>query len=1507
MEKTLSAGIDYLGFLNNQLRDLRGYATLANELIQNADDAPEATEIVFDVRDDALIIENNGYFSECDQVDKPDCPWLDDPEIGHRCDFHRFRRTASGDKRRQEETIGAFGIGFIAVYQITGRPELISNGRHWIVRPEMSDRKKILVREPAPDISGTRFRLPWACDPDGGIRAELGVEPMTSEKQHDLLLELRHSLSSSLLFLRKLTRIELRHHGQIIKEIERIREEDQVLIEETSEQGSETNLWHLFRGDFGIEADRTRALFGGQIERQRSSKVIVAIPEIDSAGIDVVGLFHAFLPTHHRTGLPLHINADFYPSNDRKRILFEQDYQGRWNSAAVQASARVVAEALSDLPEILGHRGLWQLLEDIKELEDDAVDGSREPVMASFWEEIRQFVGELPLVYTSQGAWKQPSDVRVLQSRKKEVPCIPILEEIGLEVVHPDLIAYSNLLRRDEIGVRYLGASDLAQALRDTGLDEATPLEDAPEWIQSRDNREILSDEIDVLLSRSPQPQGLEDCAIACSVDDWLCPPSDLRRANPNDRGIFELLEHTAVFAAEDNPEAILALVPEFGVEDGLDLLEMTGSANLQLIWRLSPERFTSLLYWFAERPAEVRADRHNVERLQQLRICPSGEKLYSLEELVIPGGFEDHLQLTNVIDHRVLKRCEHFLREDLDAKILTLESYVTEHVPKAFESGHGVGNQARRHLVMILAERLGRIRDSHAAQEALSLCPLVECTDGAFRLPTTVYFPSELVETVLGTDVPIARLPQNQREAVSQLWSWLGVTEVPRPSEICRRIAQTVSEPPNQVRRTVIRGIFSRLGAEWERAFDEQHDAFEELKHWRWLPAKGDNEKWHRPADVYAEFSDYLFKSQGRFLEVPRNQQQNATALIDFLGIPVNPDVSQVVRHLLHCARNDDYSLKLQVYNWLNDRVEQVNFDLLRHTNCLLVEGNQYVDPSNVFWREHPFGKYRFQLNDELWAYKSLLEQLGVRKKPDWQDALDVLLEISDEYGNGNKPLDENACGVAMTCWIMLAYALEEEMITEDDLADLEDEKVIPNSQKVLHRPQWMYFEDRPRLKEKFDDLLEYNAIPRPQSAGAAMESAGVRPLSRAVKTELVECVRGAFADDLHERLITRSNLIARVLAVREDVEWHSNLLGELGTYSADRLLLTHTIRAFNRTHTTPAEDALAFFDSSDNTLYFVDGENLSWSAIARELAYALNPAGEAGQIASGIKEVLRAESAEHGQQELSELGFAPLSTFGHLQAPSSKPVGPGAIEDGEEDEEYPPGTDDTSEVGDKDVEEDDFGPTTDEFDDELEGNEDTKLTTKPSQTEGDEQLPGKKPKRKKKQRRLQTFVYVVHDVNGDGKGRGLGIEQIEKVDRAGVDCVLAYEREAGRTPREMPHENPGYDIESLDEYGNIVRYIEVKSTAEEWGETGVGLSDTQFRKAQELGPLYWLYVVECADSEDPQVYPIRDPVNSVDKFMYDGKWRAASQFQEELSPAEKPQKTRSRRRSILDLKEEE
>lgn len=95
----LSQSVDYLGYLSQQLGDLHGIATLAHELIQNADDAKDAegklsaTRIVFDFKDDALEVSNDAVFRPID--------------------FERIQTVASGSKRSEAgvRTTGKFEIG----------------------------------------------------------------------------------------------------------------------------------------------------------------------------------------------------------------------------------------------------------------------------------------------------------------------------------------------------------------------------------------------------------------------------------------------------------------------------------------------------------------------------------------------------------------------------------------------------------------------------------------------------------------------------------------------------------------------------------------------------------------------------------------------------------------------------------------------------------------------------------------------------------------------------------------------------------------------------------------------------------------------------------------------------------------------------------------------------------------------------------------------------------------------------------------------------------------------------------------------------------------------------------------------------------------------------------------------------------------------------------------------------------------------------------------------------
>ena len=53
------------------------------------------------------------------------------------------------------------------------------------------------------------------------------------------------------------------------------------------------------------------------------------------------------------------------------------------------------------------------------------------------------------------------------------------------------------------------------------------------------------------------------------------------------------------------------------------------------------------------------------------------------------------------------------------------------------------------------------------------------------------------------------------------------------------------------------------------------------------------------------------------------------------------------------------------------------------------------------------------------------------------------------------------------------------------------------------------------------------------------------------------------------------------------------------------------------------------------------------------------------------------------------------------------------------------------------------------------------------------------------------------------------------------------------------------------------------------------VGMSNAQFKTAQEEQHRYWLYIVENATSEEPRILKIQDPAGNARTFTFDEGWR--------------------------------
>ncbi len=104
------------------------------------------------------------------------------------------------------------------------------------------------------------------------------------------------------------------------------------------------------------------------------------------------------------------------------------------------------------------------------------------------------------------------------------------------------------------------------------------------------------------------------------------------------------------------------------------------------------------------------------------------------------------------------------------------------------------------------------------------------------------------------------------------------------------------------------------------------------------------------------------------------------------------------------------------------------------------------------------------------------------------------------------------------------------------------------------------------------------------------------------------------------------------------------------------------------------------------------------------------------------------------------------------------------------------------------------------------------------------------------------------------------------ERIDRLAIAAVMEAERRLGRDPTEMPHENPGYDIESRDPKTNKLLFIEVKGKSS--GATTVTVSKTQILTAFNKPDSFILAIVEVDGDQAKEPRYIREPFQKEPDF---------------------------------------
>ena len=1229
----LSQGVNYLGFLSQQLGDLAGKTTLAHELIQNADDAKDdtgkfsATRITFDVTDEALVVSNDAIFREID--------------------FDRMRDVASGSKRDEagDSTTGTFGVGFISVYQITDSPEIHSAERTWILRPDHPEDRRIeqrIDRSITVD-RGTVFRLPWAFE-DSSVRRALKAPTINTAYIASFVDELKESLPVAILLLKKLERIELLRNGEAVCVVTRKINNDTIRVD----QDGDVRCWRIFEASFSVEAMKLRARYGGSIDGRRSDRVRVAVPDslIDK------GLLFATLPTEQSTGLPFHIDADFYPSSDRKSIEFgdTHDPRSEWNRAAIRAAALALQSNLIPLRDLYSGDAptLWAFLARVQGVRQVAQGDMLFP-LGEFWESLLPSLGDAPIVYSESGKWLVPRFTRIPTGPQEE-DAVRAFGDLGIEIVHHDLWRNNrNLLTRRDVGVRRVSASDIYDRLRERGYAHGAvsslPVKSVPISVLWQGIGGVLANEQGS--SRQTAEDLLGACSLAPGIDGRLWPCRSAFRCDERTQEIFApLIPNDATFLACEGVPLLEQLCPEFTAGDAIEKLASLDRGQLQDIRKGGHYNPVAVLRWFEERKFELTVDLRT--QLADLPIFPSAKTLRRLLELWLPGGFEDPMGEADILDSEIPDSLASFLRV-LGVRKLRFEDYAKRYLPRAFARGSTVDIGTRRKLLATLERHIGEIRDNDQVRNTLSKAWIVECEDDVFRQPSTTYFRNEELERVLGNRADYALVP-DESELRRHLYCWLGVRSRPRIIDMLRIVDQSTAIKPTREARTTVTWMLEALGLRWRELDASDRQSCLPLRTKAWLPSENDVKVWYRPDELYAAFSKNLFASQARFLDTSVRLQQNISGFLAWLGVNPSPRPFHVVRHLLRCSAAD-VDPPSNIYDWLNNNAEPSDLRDLRDAACLRVNGT-YIRPDQVYWGSHLFGSHRAQLGPDLVRYQSLLEGLGVREKPDFNDAIEVLKDISKEAGSGVlEAKDEN---VVIQCWIMLSDALVTEDLDAESLRSrLQEVPCVPTKQALLHRPSWMFFEDRPGLADKFPGILDQNCIHRTDRAWVAMKAAGVRLVSEVVRGYVAEYENPREGNGITERVSGRVDLIKTVLdgaAVTAHEDDRTSTLDGIRFIQVDQLTVRWRLRAFDREWPdTLPELVFAHWDTEEQAVFFAERDDgtTPWSAIARELALALAPSGNLASVSPGLKSVLEAGTASDAEAQLSELGIASMHTF--------------------------------------------------------------------------------------------------------------------------------------------------------------------------------------------------------------------------------------------------------------------
>ncbi|MEQ8599908.1 MAG: DUF3883 domain-containing protein [Devosia sp.] len=1523
-----------LGNIEQALKGLQGYGIMALELIQNADDAG-AVYLTFDARDDALIVDNAAVFSSCG-MHEPECPWSKsgDAKGLHRpCNFHAIAEMGSRSKIQAPDQIGRFGIGFVSVYQITDTP-IIRSG---VIELQLNPQTQEVIRSDIPPFPGTQFVLPWAATASE-VRTGLNASPTPPDVADKVVVEIDQVLKSSLLFLRHLKRVELRRNGELVAEVLIDRSAGEVMLE--FRPSCEIQHWLVLSRTANDVLQELRLLekFEALGRLDRSKTVSMAIP-LHSEQVE--GLLYAYLPTRQATGMPVHVNGDFFPHASRQAIVLEGEQHDRyWNEALLATAAAALAENFIRVRDLLGPIRFWTLAQ-------AAFQRKSEHAFKAFWERLGEVVSAGPSVWSTQEQWCIPNQA-ALPPEAMTASDQQAIEALGLPLIHADIRPFWSVL--SSVGSQQLRLSVVVAA-----LEEGKHVRGGAGFLRK------LWSAIELLIGvpgdRSGLPavlSRLKAVEILLDVDNRPVSANGARHV-PTDVSVRELLRFIPTCRVV-HPEMqsfpnLSARLGEYLLNDlAVDLAETIvdeksaeaaiGGAEADI------RRFYRLLTAF---PRDRGSD-DVAETLQDVPILRTGSQFVSPSRGQLPGDFRDPIGHFQVVDvDMFVKGMWDLAKEVLEVDVLTFRRYVEDHLQALLEEDL-TREQYRRLMTEVLNHRSQL--DEDGTLRSLANVPFVRTRTGQFVKPNEAYFWAAPLSLILGEEpsrwVDESWFPDGGR--AKDLLESLGMPFSVAPQHIVDRIeslAESGAGLDAIVRGTtpIIRHILDR----WSRFDEDDRSVLSGLREIFFLTAivdgKLDEDQRYTPTGVYRAGRAAGFASQVPIVEMTALRQSSSVVneFLDLINMPSEPPTEDVVAHLEHCMASD-LPVHDLTYQILSERLEDDDADCIDRlfgTDFIHFAEVGFIGADEVFWVPPPFGGYWHSASNRMRQRDQLYRRLGVVDSPEPRHYAALALRIADSLDISAADVVVHGRGLSA-----MAEALESEDHGAAEAVDLLAGEVaflnVDGDPILTDDAIWL---DSQHLADAFGSELNDRLFRLADTSRSAstrlLKRLDILALSDIAQFRLAEPPDGNRAAGATDLLRERIDLLLWLAPNRATRVAMDALLQRLDISFSKRLLVHAEIDAFDPPVCSPPSAAPAFLDQETSILHLrAQSGSADWVAAFRAIFAAVErhcPSTEIPPLCLTAAYIMSFADRSDAEQALLTSDYKPpvdsgdvFNTGHELQdevasnefeevETSDDPAKAAASvsQNGSEEEVLVEDLD--ASIIEKEVEtaihpthegidfEEEYGSATSRDEFGVDRNE-AKTTAGGGSGGGRGGIEGasnrlggeavgaangtatnrpgatstKEAAADRQARRSRMLSYVARSgARGDGDAAvesGTG-DLSDQIDAAAMKAALRYEEARGWAPERQPHFNPGFDIAS-NSPGGERRLIEVKGLENEWTERGIKLSHVQFSMAREHPGEFWIYVVEHArDLERQRVTAIGNPFSKVDEYWFDHNWREMSE----------------------------